>query len=449
MNETHSHHLHSPSYADIIVVGGGLAGMAAATYAAKSGRPVTLFEKASQPGGRAMTKQHNGFSFNLGAHALYYQNEAGEVLRELGVAYSGKEPPTLFGLAHDKLQLLPQSPLALLRTTLLSAAAKLELMRIQAMAMRVNKHTLGRVSLSEWLAQHVRHSQLRALLLLFARVTTYTNAPEMLSAALFVEILRNYPKVLYLDGGWQTLVEGLRHAAVNAGVRIVTGARVMDIEHDERVQGVRLANGELYKAQAVILATDPTEASALVDGGEHIAMRRWAQEAVPSYVACLDLGLRRLPEPRNLGTLSTERPMYMVVHSASARMAPEGGALIHTIRYLEPDENSDPKAIEQELEALLDRVQPGWQREVVERQFLPHMNATNAIVQARLGGLAGRPGSEVPGIRNLYVAGDWVGPVGQLTNAGLASARQAAHLACERTLPQTRAVSAEYSYVRE
>ena len=142
MNETHSHHLHSPSYADIIVVGGGLAGMAAATYAAKSGRPVTLFEKASQPGGRAMTKQHNGFSFNLGAHALYYQNEAGEVLRELGVAYSGKEPPTLFGLAHDKLQLLPQSPLALLRTTLLSAAAKLELMRIQAMTMRVNTRTL-------------------------------------------------------------------------------------------------------------------------------------------------------------------------------------------------------------------------------------------------------------------------------------------------------------------
>ena len=449
MNEKLSHPLHSPLDTDIIIVGGGLSGLTAATYAARSGRTVTLFEKASEPGGRASTKQSNGFSLNLGAHALYYQTEAGEVLRELGVAYSGKEPPTLFALAHDKLHILPQSPLALLRTTLLDASAKLELLRVQATAMRINTLTLEKVSLSEWLEQHVRHPQVRALLLLLMRVTTYTNAPERLSAALFVDMLREVPKVLYLDGGWQTLVNGLRHAAQSAGVRIVTSARVMTVEHEEHVQGVRLANGEFYPAEAVIVATDPTEASALVDSGKHAALQRWAREAVPSYVACLDVALRHLPEPRHLGVLSTERPLYMVVHSASAKLAPEGGALIHTLRYLEPGERSDPKAIEQELEALLDRVQPGWQREVVERQFLPHMNATNAIVQAQLGGLAGRPGPKVPGIRNLYVAGDWVGSAGQLTAAGLASARQAARLACEQTLSSTRSTEAEYSYVRE
>ena len=93
MNEKLSQSFHNPSNADIIIVGGGLTGLAAATYAAKSGRRVTLFEKASEPGGRAITKQHNGFCLNLGAHALYYQTEAGEVLRELGVSYSGKEPP--------------------------------------------------------------------------------------------------------------------------------------------------------------------------------------------------------------------------------------------------------------------------------------------------------------------------------------------------------------------
>ena len=77
------------------------------------------------------------------------------------------------------------------------------------------------------------------------------------------------------------------------------------------------------------------------------------------------------------------------------------------------------------------------------------MNATNAIVQARPGGLSGRPGPEVPGIRNLYVAGDWVGPAGQLTAAGLASARQAAHLACQQTASVRITNEADYSYVRE
>lgn len=449
MHEKLSHPLDCPSYADIIIVGGGLSGLAAATYAARSGRSVMLFEKASQPGGRAITKQRNGFSMNLGAHALYYQTEAGEVLRELGVAYSGKEPPTYYALAYDILHLLPQTPLALLRTTLLDVPAKLELLRLQAAVLGVNTLTLEQVSLSEWLGQHVRHPQLRALLLMFARTTTYSNAPEIQSAALFVELLRKIPKVLYLDGGWQTLVDGLRLAAEHAGARIVTGARVAAIEHEEFVQGVRLANGAFYAAKAVIVATDPTGASELVDHDEHAALSRWAREAVPSYVACLDVGLRRLPEPRHLGAVSIERPLYMVVHSASAKLAADGGALIHTIRYLEPGERSDPRASEQELEALLDRVQPGWREEVVERQFLPHMNATNAIVQPRPGGLSGRPGPEVPGIRNLYVAGDWVGPAGQLTAAGLASARQAASLACEQTASVRITHEADYSYVRE
>jgi phytoene dehydrogenase-like protein len=385
---------------------------------------------------------------NRGAHALYHQTEAGEVLRELGVAYHGKQPLPVFALADETLHLLPQSPLALLRTTLLDASAKLELVGVQARALRADLHALQTVSVSEWLNRHVRHPQVRALLLMLARVTTYTNAPEVQSAALLVEMVRKVPSVLYLDGGWQTLVQGLRQEAEAADVRMVTSSRVVAVEHEEeRVRGVRLANGEFYPAQAVIVATEPTEASALVNGGEHPTLSRWATEALPSHVACLDVALRHLPEPRHLGALGIDRPLYLVVHSASANLAPEGGALIHTIRYLEPGEQADAKAVEQELEALLDRLQPGWRHEIVERQFLPHMHATNAIVQAHLGGLPGRPGPAVPGIRNLFVAGDWVGTAGQLTAAGLASARAAARLACEQTVRGRGVDEADYSYV--
>jgi phytoene dehydrogenase-like protein len=449
MNDTLSHPFHTPSSADIIVVGAGLSGLAAATYAARSRGSATLFEKASQPGGRAISRQRDGFCLNRGAHALYYETEAGEVLRELGVAYHGKQPPPVFALADGTLHLLPQSPLALLRTTLFDASAKLELVGVLARALRADLLELQKVSVSEWLQRHVRHPQVRALLLMLARVTTYTNAPELQSAALLVEMVRNVPNVLYLDGGWQTLVHGLRQVAEAAGVRMVTSSRVVAVEHEERVRGVRLANGAFYPAQAVIVATDPTEASALVDGGEYPALSRWAREAVPSHVACLDVALRHLPEPHHLGALGIDRPLYLVVHSASANLAPEGGAVIHTIRYLEPGEQADAQTVEHELEALLDQLQPGWRREVVERQFLPHMHATNAIVQAHLGGLPGRPGPEVPGIGNLFVAGDWVGTAGQLTAAGLASARAAARLACEQTLQRGGVDEAAYSSVGE
>ena len=183
---------------------------------------------------------------------------------------------------------------------------------------------------------------------MLARVTTYTNAPEVQSAALLVEMVRKVPNVLYLDGGWQTHVHRLDQVAEAAGVRIEASSRVVAVEHEERVWGVRLANGDSYPAQAVIVATDPTEASALVDGGEHPALSRWARDALPSHVACLDVALRHLPEPHNLGALGIDRPLYLVVHSASVNLAPQGGAVIHTIRYLEPGEQVDAKAVEQE-----------------------------------------------------------------------------------------------------
>ena len=64
-----------------------------------------------------------------------------------------------------------------------------------------------------------------------ARVTTYANSPDRSSAgATIAQIQRGAsPGVLYLDGGWQTLVDGLERAAVAAGVRIVRAAPVASI----------------------------------------------------------------------------------------------------------------------------------------------------------------------------------------------------------------------------
>ena len=56
------------------------------------------------------------------------------------------------------------------------------------------------------------------------------------------------------------------------------------------------------------------------------------------------------------------------------------------------------------------------------------MTVSHALPLAAQGGLAGRPGPAVPGIRSLYVAGDWVGPEGLLSDASLASAHRAADL---------------------
>ncbi|EFH82443.1 phytoene desaturase family protein [Ktedonobacter racemifer] len=420
---------HPRTQPPVIIVGGGLSGLSAAAYLSRAGHAVTLFEKASTPGGRARTRERNGFFFNQGAHALRL-HEAGErVLSELGVSYSGSQPqPSGFSvLADGKVHPLPARAASLLKVPFLAPAAKEELMRVFGRVKHLNAEELQGRSLQEWLEEQVQHPQVRQFLLASARTSTYTHAPDLLSAGLTLSLL-NSQGVLYLDGGWQTLVDGLRQKAQEAGARLITQARVKAIEVAGEKYRVRLEDDSRHEASAVLLATDPETASALVADGTHEALSRWAAQAIPAYVACLDIALRRLPRAENLVTYGMDRPLYYSVHSASAHLAPEGSALVHLMKYLRPGEAAEPEATQQELEGLIDLLQPGWRAEVVEQFFLPHMIASNAIVQARFGGLSGRPGPVVPGLPNLYIAGDWVGPEGEKADASFASARSAARL---------------------
>ena len=80
------------SDSDVVVVGGGLAGLAAALYLSRGGLRVTLHEKSRHLGGRARTRTIERFRFNLGPHALYCAGEAAAVLRDLGVRVDGNRP---------------------------------------------------------------------------------------------------------------------------------------------------------------------------------------------------------------------------------------------------------------------------------------------------------------------------------------------------------------------
>lgn len=84
---------------DVVVIGGGLAGLAAATFLARADRTVTLFEKAREIGGRAATHTKDGFHFNLGPHALYRAGHGTRILRELGVQFTGSMPSASGGYA--------------------------------------------------------------------------------------------------------------------------------------------------------------------------------------------------------------------------------------------------------------------------------------------------------------------------------------------------------------
>lgn len=424
-----------------VIIGGGLAGLTAAAYLAQAGRDVVVLEKARRAGGRAITREEERFSFNLGAHALYVKGHAYQILEELDVPFSGHAPA--LGLPPSIVDGEAISvPRTLLTSRVLGLREKANLMATFLQILRTPPHTVADLTTQEWLARHTVSAAVDQVILSLLRVASYVHAPEQLSAAVLIRQIQLVVNgnVVYLDGGWQTLVDGVRAKAEAAGARIVTGARVTAVEQRGDASHVVLADGRRIAAGSVILAVGPRAAARLLPENE--AVQRWAATSTPVQVAVLDFGLRRLPRPKVTFVQAIDRPLYYSVHSAAADLAPNGGALVHTLKYLSPDGDDDPGADEAELEALLDGVQPGWRDEAIVRRFLPRMTVVQRMATAGEG-LSGRPGPEVPGRAGVYVAGDWVGPEGWLADAALASARAAARLVLRRPEPALQSAAVE------
>jgi phytoene dehydrogenase-like protein len=236
--------------------------------------------------------------------------------------------------------------------------------------------------------------------------------------------------VIYIDEGWQKIVDSLHSAAVSSGVNFVTSSRVVAVEHDgTRVHGVALGGidvdedseetagraprpivaeaGTRLPAERVVLAVDPVSARAMLGDAA-----RLPETFDPVLLTCLDVALSSLPQPKATFAVGIDQPLYFSVHSQWAQLTPKGGALIHVARY------GGGEAAE--LEALLDDMQPGWREVTVHRRFLPSMVVSNSASTA---GVV-RPAVRTP-IEGVHLAGDWVGDEGMLSDAALASARAA------------------------
>ena len=117
--------------ADVVVVGGGIAGLAAAAEVARNGSTVHLVD-AHRLGGRAQSDHRRGFTFNRGPHALYDRGAGWAALKTLGVTVSGSPAPLVGAraLRAGKLFSLPTSPASLVRSDLLTPLDRVSFGRI-------------------------------------------------------------------------------------------------------------------------------------------------------------------------------------------------------------------------------------------------------------------------------------------------------------------------------
>ena len=413
--------------ADVAVVGGGLAGMIAATKLARAGRSVVVLEQSKHLGGRAATNEVSGVQFNLGPHALYCHGHAFRLLREMEVPFTGHFPNPGSGLAvyNDRNYRLPRGFSDLLLTGLLSWREKWRLSSFFGELAKFDTSALQSTSVRDWVHARFGRGPLAEFLFTMFRLTSYAADMEHYSAgAALDQFIMGLGNVWYIDHGWQSLIENLRTTAMNAGAKVRSGSHVVAVRPDAEGASLQLTSGETLAAGAAILAVSPQKVTELLALPAEHALPQWTANARHVRAACLDIALTKLPRPKHRFALGVDHPYYFSVHSAAAALGPQDLAVIHVAKYLSPGETGP--VIEHELERFLDQVQPGWRSLVHTRRYLPAMLVAPDLPQAAVGGLSGRPTVDVTGTPVVFVAGDWVGPRGQLADASAASAEEAA-----------------------
>ena len=391
------------------MIGAGLAGLTAAAVAARAGRPVAVVE-AHTAGGRARTDEQGGYRFNQGPHALGKGGEAWRILRDLGVPHRGHRPPLRGArvVRDGKLVGVPAGQLAWLLPRLLTVPAA---------------RWAGR-SAEEWVESLGESRDRSDLARMLIRVTTYVTDLKGMPADFAISRIKDARRgVSYLDEGFASLVKGLSSAASAAGATIRTRQAATGISAVPGGWEVALAGGEVLPAGAVVIAAGgPAAARKLLPADPD-----WSGLGPPVTAACLDLGLRG-PYPSVV--MGVDEPLYLACHCPPGNLAPAGGSVVHVMRYGARDAGLDRAELHRfaTLAGITDD-------QIVAERFLA-VHVVTHVLPGPEDGLAGRPAVAVPGSPGLYLAGDWVGPSGWLSDAAIASGQRAGLLAAGAPKPE-------------
>lgn len=306
----------------VAIVGGGLAGMAAAEAARRQGLEVELFEARARLGGRAgSARDPRSGRWIDGQHiALGCCTELLDFCRRLGIEDCFRRDSQLSFFGPDgrrcdlgaawwlpaPLHLMP----SLLGLTYLSLAERLRTMGLVA-RLAYGRHD-DTESLGAWLS---RHGCSAAELRLFwgpILASALGELPDRLALAPAAQVVRE--TFLGPRGAYQPLVPRMPFAEIydhragtrlaELGVVICRSTRVAQIEGDrQRVSGLLLADGRRVTADAIIVAVPWRRVRRLLSPA--------LQEALPELTA-----VDRIPAGSITGVhLWFDRPINRLAHA--------------------------------------------------------------------------------------------------------------------------------------
>lgn len=407
---------HNPAaVADVVVIGAGVAGLAAAHHLINAGLTVTVLEATDRTGGRMATATVDGFRLDHGPHLLNTSYPElrrtpvlaglplaplapGALVRAAGRGYRVGDPRgarAAFSSARAPIgSTLDKARLG----TILNRLAATPPARLAARPESTTAQALNTRGFAPRTVDGFLRPLLAALLC----------DPELGTSSRVADlVLRGFARgrTCLPVAGAASLPERLAAALPPGTVRF--GARAAEVA----VNAVRTEDGAELPCRAVVVATDARAAGALLPGlrvpaFHEVTVVHHAAPAQPLREPVLVLDADRL------GPVSHTFPASQI----DPARAPAGRALITSV-VLGPPPDDDDKAVRAHLAELYETSTDGWERLAVHTNpdAVPAMPAPHDLRRpVRL--LAG-----------LYVCGDHRGT--STVQGALLSGRRAAHSA--------------------
>jgi len=392
---------------DVVIIGGGLAGLCAAVLLAQKGEKVAILEKRKEFGGRASTKEVSGSFFNLGPHALYKKGNVVKLLHSLNIKLNGGTPSTKGSVYYENKKFeLPSNIVSIFKTKLLSWAEKKEFIRLMLKIGTINTANLHHQTLQQWAEDNIHSIKNRELFYTFSRLACYVNAPHIVNAGAVLNQLKlSLGGAIYVNRGWQSFIQQLLEKAKKLGVTLLSDCSVDKIDFTNQVKQIHFKRNEqlyTFKSPWALLTVPPNEIMRIVKDIDNSPLSNVLNQCIPVKAACLDVSLNTLTNSSQHFSLDMNHGYYYSNHSNAAKLSYHPNHhVIHVMKYLAPNESS---SIE-ELSSFLDNIQPSWERFVVTKRFLPNLTVTHRIPTTSPINISELAANEFPG---LLLAGEWV-----------------------------------------
>jgi squalene-associated FAD-dependent desaturase len=456
----------SGTFPNVIVAGGGLAGIAAACDLADAGLPVTLVEARPVLGGKTWSFRDaqtgmivdNGQHVFLGCCAAYQQ-----FLQRLGVARAAHLQPRLrvpiFAAGHVPVILeaarvpLP-APLHLLpsflRLPMLSRREKVQVARTLAaifQAGRRGRSAYDHLSFADWLRAHGESANTITYLWNLITLPTLNEDCERASAGLALMVFQEGllrraggARIGYATVGLSDLLCDAAERYLRArSVTLRLGYRVVSLEMaGDRLAGVRLSDGDALPADHIVLALPHYALAGLAPATchSHPFFARSAQLGVSPIVG-VNLWLDRVVLREPLAAAIGHKDTYWVFDKGALLGLDLEGRQYLTVsisgahRYLKLTRDQIIAQVRGDLESVFPALRDA---EITHALVIKERQATFA---AAPGSLAQRLSAETS-VRGLYLAGAWTDTGWPATMEGAVLSGHAAARAVLRNTSATR-----------